>query len=439
MIILTYLQRTLRAILPLSFAIIILTACGSRQQTVYYAEPELVSINIIDRNGMSETINNVERLEQYQQVDFLQPQPYQKVLRVYSRDDQGNIPAAITSYHPNGSPQKYLEVINSRAYGNYKEWYPNGVLKVEAFIIEGSGDIVDGSEKTWIFDGCAKAWDDQGGLEASIFYHKGHLEGVSTYYHSNGNIWKVIPFIQNSINGTAEIYCPDGTLLQSTNYCNGLKEGDSKRYWSADKLSAEETYCEGLLAFGRYYDKCGECLCQINEGNGVRAVFSKDGVAEFEEYHNGILEGEVRVLDRYGRVINIYHAKNGVKHGEDIFYYDAARLQQKLNPKISINWFDGKIQGVIKTWYDNGTLESQREMSNNKRNGHSSAWYRDGALMLIEEYEQDTLIKGEYYSKVDKFPVTTVVEGNGTATLFDSEGALVNKIEYKDGKPVITE
>lgn len=417
----------------------LLTACGGRQQTVYYVAPTLVSINIIDRNGMSETINNVERLEQYEQVDFTQPQPYQKVLRVYSRDDQGNIPATITSYHPNGSPHKYLEVINSRAYGNYKEWYPNGALKVTAFIIEGSGDIVPGSEKTWIFDGCAKAWDDQGGLEAVIYYAKGQMEGTAVYYHPNGNIWKVVPYLQNSINGTAEIFCSDGSLLQSTNYCNGLKEGDSRRYWCPEKLSAEETYCEGLLALGRYYDKCGECLSQINEGNGVKAIFGKDAVIEYQEFHNGILEGEVSVLDKYGRVTNLYHAKNGVKHGEEIFYYDAVRLQQKLNPKISINWFDGKVQGVMRTWYDTGAQESQREMSNNKRNGHSSAWYRNGGLMLIEEYEQDNLLKGEYYSKVDKFPVTTVVDGNGTVTLFDSEGALVNKIEYKDGKPVITE
>lgn len=435
----TFNRGAARSLLATAFLCLLLTACRSRQPAVYYAAPTLTSINIIDRNGMSETINNVERLEQYDQVDFLTPQPYQKVLRVYTRDDQGNIPAAITSYHPNGSPHQYLEVVNSRAYGNYKEWYPSGVLKVSAFIIEGSGDIVAGSENTWIFDGCAQAWNDQGGLEAVIYYSRGQLEGTSMYYHPNGNVWKVIPYLQNTINGTAEIFCPDGTLLQTGNYCNGQKEGDFKRYHAPDKLSAEENYCEGLLAFGRYFDKCGQALCQINEGNGVRAVFSKDAVVEYQEYRNGKIEGEVRVLDRYGRVTNLYHAKNGVKHGEEIYYYDAVRLQPKLNPKLSLNWFDGKVQGVTKTWYDNGVLESQREMSNNKKNGHSSAWYLDGSLMLIEDYEQDVLLKGEYYSKVDKFPVSTVEDGNGTATLFDSEGALVKKVDYKGGKPVIEE
>jgi antitoxin component YwqK of YwqJK toxin-antitoxin module len=424
---------------PLFIAALFLLAigCGRQRNTVCFVNPPLTSINIIDRNGLSETVNNVERLEQYSQVDFLEPQPYQKVLRVYARDAQGNIPAAITSYHPNGYPSQFLEVVNSRAYGTYKEWYPNGVLKVSAYVLEGTADIVEGAEKTWVFDGCCEAWNEQGNIEAKILYTRGRLEGFSTYYHPNGNIWKSIPYLQNAINGTAEIFCQDGTLLQSTNYCNGIKEGDAKRYWNPGCIACEESYCEGLLASGRYYDKEGTCICKVDEGAGMRAVFGKDAVIEFQEYHNGKLEGEVLVLDRYGRVANLYHAKNGAKHGEEIINYDAPRFQQKLNPKISINWFDGKIQGIVKTWYDNGAIESQREMSNNKRNGHSTAWYRDGTLMLIEEYQQDLLTKGEYYSKLDKFPVTTVEEGKGTATIFDSEGALVQKIEYKHGKPLI--
>ena len=78
-------------------------------------------------------------------------------------------------------------------------------------------------------------------------------------------------------------------------------------------------------------------------------------------------------------------------------------------------------------------------MSNNKRNGHSSAWFRDGSLMLIEEYHQDRLLKGEYYSKGEKHPITTIDEGKGTATLFDAEGAFVRWVDYLNGKPVIEE
>jgi len=424
----------------LCFSLITLSLTGCTHyynQAVCYTEQTLTSINIIDRNGLTETINNPERLEQYALVNFLQPQPYQKVLRIYSRDCQGNIPACITSYHPNGYPNKYLEVINSRACGTYKEWFQNGVLKVSANVIEGTSDIANGCEKSWLFDGCSEAWNEAGGLEASITYVKGDLQGLSLYYHANGNLWKSVPYTQNKIHGTVEVYLCDETLLETSCYCNGLKDGKTIRFWSADQIAADEVYCEGFLFSGEYFDSCGELISQINNGNGVKAIFGKDAIVELQYYKNGIVEGEVKQLDKYGRVCSLYHAKNGCKHGEEIYYYDAMRLKKTLLPKLSIMWFEGIIQGIVKTWYENGTQESQREISNNKKNGHSTAWYRDGSLMFIEEYEQDQLVRGEYYNKGEKFSVSTVDEGKGTATLFNSDGTFIRKVEYKNGKPVL--
>lgn len=416
------------------------TACMKSKQNCNIEEaPCLASVNIIDRNGLSETINNPERLEKYACVDFLQPQPFKKVLRIYMRDAQGNIPACITSYHPNGYPKQYLEVINSRACGAYKEWHPNGIQKLETLIIEGNADLVDGCEKTWIFDGCSQVWDENGNLEATIPYVKGNLEGVSTYYHNNGSIWKTIPYHKSKVEGTITIQCSDGALLQTSNYCNGAKNGETKRYWSLDQLAAEECYCEGLLQSSRYYNRKGECVASIENGNGTRAVFGKEDVREIQEYHYGTLEGEIKVFDQYGRITNLYHVKNGCKHGEELCFYDAVRLKKTLDPKLSINWYEGKVQGIAKTWYKNGVQESQREMSNNKKNGHSTAWYHDGSLMMIEEYEQDKLIRGEYYSKGERFPISTVNEGNGIATLYDGDGNFINKIEYYHSKPQLDE
>ncbi len=421
-------------------ALWLVTACSHHKQPKTIENiPVLTSINIIDRNGLTETINNPERLGQYACVDFLQPQSYQKVLRIYSRDAEGNVPACITSYHPNGYPYQALEVLNCRACGDYREWYPNGVKKIEAHIIEGSGDIIDGAEKTWIFDGCSQVWKENGNLEATMPYEKGLLEGVSTYYHDNGQVWKIIPYHKNQINGVFQIYLANGDLLQSCQYNQGVKEGPAKRYWNPDRLAAEEAYCEGLLSSGRYYNCDGECIASIDEGNGTRAIFGKEAITELHDYRYGIPEGEVKLFDSYNRVKKIYHVKNGCKQGEELHFYDAVRLQKKLLPKLSVNWYEGKIQGTTKTWYDNGAQESQKEMSNNKKNGHCTAWYRDGNLMLIEEYEQDKLVRGEYYMKGEKLSVSEVSQGNGVVTLYDGEGNFIQKVTYVNGKPRLDE
>lgn len=390
----------------------------------------LASINIIDSNGISETISNEERLKQYDNVNFLCPQPYKKVLRVYKRNEQGNILACITSYHPNGELKQYLEVLNGRAYGEYGAWYENGVRKIQARVIGGPGDLYDAIEKCWLFDGCCYAYSDDGMMEAEIPYCKGKREGIALYYHKNGNLWKEISLSNDQIEGFYTVYFDDGSLFERAEYIDGKREGPSCKYWFGGATAAEECYEENRLIEGRYYSPQGSLVAEINCGNGFKAIFGKDCVLEFHEYRAGIQEGIVQVLGKSGKVVRTYGIKDALKHGEEIEYDPATK-----KPKLSISWVHGKIQGIAKTWYPNGQQESQREMAGNKKMGILTAWYMDGTLMLIENYDQDKLVKGEYYKQSHTLAVSTVIDGNGEATIFDGSGLFLRKIKYNNGKP----
>jgi antitoxin component YwqK of YwqJK toxin-antitoxin module len=92
---------------------------------------------------------------------------------------------------------------------------------------------------------------------------------------------------------------------------------------------------------------------------------------------------------------------------------------------------------MVKTWYPTGVLESQKEMSNNAKNGVLTAWYRDGNLMMIEEYDNDKLMRGDYFRREERVPVSQVIEGKGITTIFDADGHFVQKISYLNGKPEI--
>lgn len=395
----------------------------------------LTSVNIVDREGLSETISNRDRLDKFLNVDFLQPQPYQKVLRVYGRDIQGNIPSHMTSYYPNGQAKQYLQVINNRANGEYKEWYSDGTLKLETHVIGGTADLNTAAEKSWLFDGTSQVWDPNGHLLACIQYNKGELEGYSTYFHSNGRVWKRTPFTKNEIQGLYEVFLDDGNLLQTIEYDKNLKNGPALRYWDGSKISSEETYDKGMLITGNYYDPSGKLITKIINGNGKRALFGKDYLTELQDYLEGYQQGLVTIFDKQGRTLKTYHTQKGQKHGEEIEYQSESGSSSKMIPWISINWYEGKIQGHTKTWYKNGTMESQKEMSNNYKNGLSTAWYKDGSLMMIEEYDRDALVKGEYFKKGEKKPVSIVLQGEGSVTLHDSDGGFLRKIPYHLGKP----
>lgn len=413
-------------------ALLVLSGCASQNQ-----EPVLTSINIINQEGFSETISNPDRLKQYENVDFLCEQPYQKVLRAYSRDQNGDVRAYITSYHPNGSTKQYLEVVNNRAYGAYREWFDTGVLKLEAHIIGGVADIDTSAEKSWILDGCSHVWDEKGNLIAQIPYSNGKLEGVSIYYHPNGAIWKKSPFRQNQAEGVFEVYLENGSLLQTTEFANNEKHGVAKRFWDGCRIASEERFNQGLLDSGSYYDIKGVSVSAVKDGTGFRPLFGKESVSELHEYHNGRLDGAVQVFDTKGDLARVYHMKDGQKYGEEIEYYDPLDTAGQLQPRLSVMWAEGRIQGIVKTWYLNGMQESQREVSNNAKNGLLTAWYPSGSVMLIEEYDHDKLVKGDYFTVGDKIPVSEVKGGRGTATLFDAKGNPLRKIQYNNGKPLI--
>jgi antitoxin component YwqK of YwqJK toxin-antitoxin module len=384
---------------------------------------------------MSETISQPDRLKQYAAQNFLKSQSHQKILRVFARDIFGSIKAIITSYHTNGQIKQYLEVSDNRAFGAYREWYLDGTLKLETNVIGGVADLNTAAEKSWLFDGISKAFDECSNLIASIEYCKGELTGSSRYYHKNGKLWKVIPFNKNMAHGTFEIYLENGELLQTSEYANDIRNGKTIRYWSCQKLAADETYIDGRLNTGFYFDLCGNLVSEIQQGEGFRAVFGKDIVCELQEFHAGVQDGIVQLFDLEANLVKVYHIKDDMKHGEEIEYYQKFTNSNTAQEKISINWFEGNIHGNVKTWYENGAQESQREMTNNMKNGLLTAWYRDGSVMLIESYDHDKLIKGKYFKKQEKTPISEVINGNGMATLHDSNGNVLKKVPYHNGKP----
>ncbi len=414
----------------LSILLLLLAACSHSTDQPQH----MSSIQLLDRNGFSETVSLQDRLAAYEKTDFLAPQPYQKVVRVYGKVSDGKTFSKITTYHSNGQLWKYLEIVSGRAHGDYREWHPNGQLKISARVIEGSPDVSEMGQMTWLFEGKSEVFDEKGKLIAEIPYSKGLLQGTSCYYFASGELMKEIPYHKNEIHGTLCLYNKEGQRLESIPYNNGELDGLSTTYWAPGKLKAEELYQNGLLTQAQYLNKKGELVSQIDSGVGKQALFQDDYLISLLEYQNGKIDGEVQVFNNNGCLTNLYYFKDGMKSGEEWEYYpttDGAR-----HPKLFLEWDQDSIQGVAKTWYETGIIESQREMHNNKKHGLSFAWFKEGDLMLMEEYEDDILLKGSYYKKWEKTPISKVENGKGIATLFDKEGRLVRKIAYEKGLPL---
>lgn len=404
---------------------------------------DIACLNYIDRDGFSATIRAPDRLANYANTDFLCPQPFQKVMCVYKPGKDGCIPSFVASYYDNGQIKQHLEVLDGRAYGRYREWHENGVLRLEVPVVGGMADISPEGEKSWIFEGMANVWGECGNIIAEINYCNGRLEGESLYYFSSGGLQRRISFHNNLIEGLEEVFNGDGSLLEEIEYVKGERSGRAVRYWAADLLAAEEYWNHDQLVEGVYRDVDGDYVGEITDGNGWRALFDQSYTRALQEYTEGRPDGQVRVFDETGQLSSTYYLKNNQKHGEEIVYYPGSMQQKRSGqidaspqPQLLMTWHEDMVHGITKTWYPNGIQESQRELADNQKNGIATAWYRDGSLMLMEEYLNDRLVRGQYFKRGQRTAECTVVDGCGVASLYDADGKLLKRVTYFHGRPL---
>lgn len=410
------------------FFLLLLASCQQK-----YNDASLSLIQIQDRNGLTETISNPDRLASYEPIDFLSQQPFQKVVRVFKTEGKNH--SKLTTYHANGTPHQYLEAKEMRAHGAYREWFANGQQRIEAKVIGGTADLSIGVQEDWIFDSTCKVWDDQGNIAALIDYEKGVLEGRSQYFYSSGQIQKDLIFSKGKLEGEALEYWPNGQLKCKTAYKKGIKEGKCLGFFANGTPASIEDFNDGRVKDASYFDWGGTLVSKIEKGGGFQTLFN-DKEIHLIEFRIGVPEGKIEIFTHAKELQKQFFMKNGKKQGEELHYYLPSETSvEELAPKMSITWHDGMIHGSVKTWYENGQIRSQRQYVRNTLSGPCLAWYFEGSLMLYEEYEEGKLVSGQYYKIQRKDPVSTVSSGNGTATLYDETGAFLRKVSYIKGKP----
>lgn len=417
------------------FLLLIFSGCAAKQT---HKESPLVSMQIIDRNGFAETIGSKERLSPYASVNFFEPQPYQKVLRVYAKNEEGKSKAALTTYHSNGQIWQYLDLLDGRAHGSFQEWYPNGTTRLQLTVIDGTADTNDLAQCSWIFEGKSSVYSSDGHLQAEIFYEKGVLQGPSLYYYPSGKLHKIIPYTNDAIDGCVVLYNEEQQQIEKIHYKNGLKEGEAVGFWEDLSPQYKEFYEKDLLSQGVYYTPTGEISSEVHNGNGLLSTWKENCLFSLIEYKKGKAEGLVQQFSPAGWLQNSYSILNETKTGVEQEFYPPQAKEDAPQPKLLLTWNNDLLHGPVKTWYPNGAQESEREMANNKKEGVSLAWYEDGSLMLAEEYQHNHLVKGSYFERGNKTPVSKVEKGKGTATLYDSQGRFQKKIDYEKGQPLLS-
>jgi len=186
------------------------------------------------------------------------------------------------------------------------------------------------------------------------------------------------------------------------------------------------------------------------------AYYSNNFIYKIEYYNNGIKDGISIQFDRKCKISLIEHFKNGLVHGQTIYY-----SQFNETPLSETDYAFGKKNGLYRQYYDNGKIQEESWFKDDVKNG-TSKWnnksgqriaeynYKAGNFdgMQMTFYENDSLqttnkyldnkLSGESkeYFRNGKVKISgKYINGlkEGVWTEYDELGKVVLVTRYKDG------
>ena len=287
-----------------------------------------------------------------------------------------------------------------RAEGEWKTWWPNGIIK---------------SEFTYI---------------------KNEIEGVYSYFDSLGTKIKTETYKKSILNGVLSEYNENGTLSSTTDYVKGKKTGLVKEFLEGIVLLEQKTLKKDSLD--------GEWTSWHD--NGTKKVV--------RVYKNGTPVGNWIFNDEKGEWMREEQYKGGLAHGIWSFY-DEARdkvFQYYTKGKLmaeytEAKWPNGQIKEVPSfknglphgTWtgyWPDGSTRYKLDYKEGEKDGDEMRYDSLGVLIYEVRYAKGIRdgVEKEFYSNGN--PKRTARYSNnlldGKTELFDSLGVITETITYKD-------
>ncbi len=86
------------------------------------------------------------------------------------------------------------------------------------------------------------------------------------------------------------------------------------------------------------------------------------------------------------------------------------------------NYKDGKREGISKHWHNNGQLKCEYNYKNGKKDSLTKCWYYDGQLSSVSDYKDENLVHRQTYSYYDN--------GKIKSESYYEEGYVANSVKY---------
>lgn len=285
--------------------------------------------------------------------------------------------------------------------GLYKEFLPDGTLAIS--LLYKNGAIVEEAGQRSTVE-VKEVRDPNGILVSSGPYKNGLAVGIHRFYANDGTIIDAIIYTDGGIKigqgivdvegrkqGAWKEFFTDGKVKNQGNYKNGLRTGDWRFYYPDGKVLQTGSYERNRP-----------------EGSWI-SYYQNDTVWKEEEYFEGEREGAYRQYNQTGKLVVAGQYLADEPEGlwryiiGDIVYEGNYVLglrdgKWKLwytngNPCMEAIYVQGNPDGRQLLYYPDGVLREERYYSNGLRVKTWKKYYENGDLKLSLTYENDKEIR----------------------------------------------
>lgn len=363
-------------------------------------------------------------------------------------------------YHANGKISSEGTMRDGKPDGYWKTYYESGIIKSE------------GNRKNFELDSLWTFYDETGKANLQINYLNGKKEGIrrtireneiieenfsndikqglTVYYFPDGKIMRTINFENGLENGFAREFDKEGTVITLIEYRrgfvvdreninrrdrNGLKQGKWKYFYANGKVKTEGTFRDDKRnGYFKEYDEKGMLTDVSKYVNDIRQVevpelvkldirtdYYPDGSVKTRgSYKGDVAEGIRREYAPDGKVVAAYTFKNGNIVAEGII--DDEGIQD----------------GPWKEFYENGSLRSEGMYRNGKRTGKWKFYHSNGNLEQEGNYNNQGNTDGLwkwFYEDGQLLREENYLNGSseGIFTEYDENGKVIIQGEYVEG------
>ena len=317
------------------------------------------------------------------------------------------------TYHENGAVKMTYEYVDNKGNGEFRTHYATGVLReVENY----KDDVLSGEYRSYFANSK---------LETEGRYVNGEAAGEWSHYHSNGKVRRKGTY-NNSGEPVGEwlYYDEAGILTEQRQFDEEGRWHGTNTHYAQGKIHYVDTYKKGVLVQSVFYDREGKEIANYGKGDGnffVKNHFSTGQIQSEGNYRKGKNHGPWKFYNRFGKLISEYNYVDGQLQGKAVDYFPSGEK------KFVIEYKDNVLHGYLQEFYRHGKLKQEGWFQEGNREQQWRTYFADGTPETDSYYLRNSYTGPSYtYAQDGKLYALTTYEENILADIknYDAKGNL---------------